>query len=146
MNTFEHSCESSIIICALFSIFENVYLFSLRTKRGCNLSKKLSEIEECLKLRNLSKTRWTARAESLKAVWKSFEAIIFVLHEISVNSNLDNKTKVQPLGKKCLPIDFIISMYFVNHIMYQTKMLTETLEAEDLKIIDALVLINSTRY
>ncbi len=56
-----------------------------------SLDKTLSEIEGSLKLRNLSKTRRTARAESVRAVWLSFEGIVSVLHEISTNSSIDKK-------------------------------------------------------
>ncbi|XP_050064221.1 zinc finger MYM-type protein 1-like [Aphis gossypii] len=148
LNTFvEHSCESSIIVCELFTSLESLYVFfSSSTKRSCSLEKTLSEIEGSLKLRNLSKTRWTARAESVRVVWLSFEGIVSVLHEISINSSIDKKTRVQALGleKKCLSIDFIIYLYFMNHIMYQMKILTEMLETKDLNIVDALILIDSS--
>ncbi|XP_029342231.1 zinc finger MYM-type protein 1-like [Acyrthosiphon pisum] len=148
LNTFvEHSCEASIIVCDLFFTLESLYVFfSSSTKRSITLDKALSNIEGSLKLRNLSKTRWTARAESLRAVWLSFEEIVSVLHEISTKSTIDKKTRIQALGleKKCLSIDFIICMYFMNHIMYQMKILTETLETKDLNIVDALILIDSS--
>jgi len=56
------------------------------------------------------------------------------------------KTRVQALGleKKCLSIDFIICMYFMNYIMYQMKILTEMLETKDLNIIYVLILIDSS--
>lgn len=143
INTFVgHSCEASIIICEQFATLESLYVFfSSSTKRSFSLDK----IEGSLKLRNLSKTRWTARAQSLWAVWLFSEGIVSVLHEISTNSNIDKKTRVQALGleKKCLSINFIICMYFMNHIMYQMKILTETLETKDLNIVDALILIDS---
>lgn len=70
LNTFvEHSYESSIIVCELFTTLESLYVFfSSSTKGSCSLDKTLSEIEGSLKLRNLCKTRWTARAESVRAV------------------------------------------------------------------------------
>lgn len=147
LNTFVgHSCEASIIICEQFATLESLYVFfSSSTKRSFSLDKTLSKIEGSLKLCNLSKTRWTARTQSLWAVWLFSEGIVSVLHEISTNSNIDKKNRVQALGleKKCLSIDFIICMYFMNHIMYQMKILTETLETKDLNIVDALILIDS---
>lgn len=101
------------------------------------------EIEGSLKLRNLSKTRWTARAESLKAVYISYEIIVSVLDDLTTDKNIDQKTKIQALGleKKCLSFDFIVSMYTMKTIMYQMKTLTEQLEASDLNIVDGIVLI-----
>jgi len=128
----------------MYTFLNTFYIFIF--KRSITLDKALSKIEGSLKLRNLSKTRWTARAESLRAVWLSFEEIVSVLHEISTKSTIDKKTKVQALGleNKCLSIDFIIYMYFMNHIMYQMKILTETLETKDLNIVDTLILIDSS--
>ncbi|CAI6353343.1 unnamed protein product [Macrosiphum euphorbiae] len=64
LNTFvEHSCDASIIVAELFNTLESLYVFfSSSTKRGGYLQKKLLEIEGSLKLRNLSKTRWTAQS------------------------------------------------------------------------------------
>lgn len=77
VNTFlEHNCNASAIIGDLFSNLEQLYVFSSSsTKRYAHLHYKLNEIENSLHLRNFSKTRWTARAESIKAVWISYEII-----------------------------------------------------------------------
>jgi len=70
----------------------------------------LVNIEGSLKLRNLSKTRWTARAESIKAVWTSFKGILQVLTDISIDKCIDNSTKTQALSleKKILSFDIIV--------------------------------------
>ena len=56
---------------------------------------------------------------------------------------IDKKTCSIALGlsKKILNFDFLISLYFMKNIMYKTKILTEKLEATELNIIDALILI-----
>jgi hypothetical protein len=140
-----HSFHASIIVAELFNTIESLYyvFFPSSTKRGGYLHKKLLEIEVSLKLRNLSKTRWTARAESLKAVYTSYEIIISVLNDLTTDKTIDHKTKIQALGleKKCLSFDFIVSMYTMKTIMYQMKTLTEQLEASDLNIVDGIVLI-----
>ncbi|XP_060845279.1 zinc finger MYM-type protein 1-like [Rhopalosiphum padi] len=78
INTFiEHACDSSLIVSDLFSIVQELYVFfSSSTKRYGPLLNKLNEIENSLKLRNLSQTRWTARAEALKSLWTSYPIII----------------------------------------------------------------------
>ena len=50
-------------------------------------------------LKNLSLTRWTARAESLRALWISYEAVIEVLRKISNDDLilLTRKEKLLPL-------------------------------------------------
>jgi hypothetical protein len=146
LNTFlEHSCDASILICDLFSTLENLYVFfSASTKRHILLKSKLATIENSLQLRNLSKTRWTARAESIKAVWVSFEIIIETLQEIINLQGMDKNTRNQALGlvKKLLSFDFVVSLLFMKNIMYKTKILTEKLEATELNILDALMLID----
>jgi hypothetical protein len=80
----EHSCNASTVVGDLFSILEHLYVFfSSSTKRYAHLKCKLLEIENSLQIRNLSKTRWTARAESIKAVWVSYDAILEALNEMS---------------------------------------------------------------
>ncbi|CAI6373668.1 unnamed protein product [Macrosiphum euphorbiae] len=148
MNTFlEHSCNASVIVGDLFLVLEHMYVFfSSSTKRYAHLQKSLSEIENSLQLRNLSKKRWTARAESIKAVWVSFDSIVKTLEEMSTAQYFDKNTRSQALGitKKILTFDFVVSLYFMKNVMYKMKILTESFEAKDLNIIDALMLLNSS--
>jgi len=59
INTFlEVSCNASVIVGDLFLVLKHMYvLFSSSTKRYAHLQKSLSQIENSLQLRNLSKTR-----------------------------------------------------------------------------------------
>ncbi|KAF0742945.1 zinc finger MYM-type protein 1-like [Aphis craccivora] len=61
------------------------------TKRYGPLLNKLNEIESSLKLRNLSQTRWTARAGALKLLWKSYPIIIDALDNIVEEKKIDKK-------------------------------------------------------
>lgn len=149
LNTFlEHSCDASSIIGNTIDTLESLYVFfSSSNKIYGLLHEKISKIENALQLRNLSKTRWTARAESVKAVWNSLEAVIESLDEInSLNKCFDKATRSKALGirKQILSFDFIVSLSFMKNIMYKLKFLTETLEAKDLCIIDAITMIDST--
>lgn len=135
----EHCCNSSILIKELFNYLEELFVFfSSSTKRSHALKEKLAEVENALNLKNLSKTRWTARAESIQAVHRSYEKIITVLDELSQNSNFDKATQVKSLGlrKKILNFDFIVSLYFMKNIMYKIKALIEIIESPNLNIID----------
>ncbi|CAI6353826.1 unnamed protein product [Macrosiphum euphorbiae] len=99
LNTFlEHGCKASHIIGNFIDILENIYgFFWASTKRSSNLMERMEKIEGSLKLRNLSKTRWTARAESIKAVWTSLEAIVDTLEYINNSNSFDNLTKTKAI-------------------------------------------------
>jgi len=117
--------------------------FFSSNKRYGLLHEKMSKIENVLQLRNLSYTRWTARAESIKAVWNSLEALIESLDEIhSLKKCFD---KALGIRKQILFFDFIVSLTFMKNIMYDLKFLTETLEAKNVCIIDTIItVIDST--
>ena len=89
----EHSCNASFIVTRLFEVLQSLFdFFTGSTKRHTILVDKMKDIENALQLRNLSKTRWTARAESIRAVWASFDAIVSSLHMI-IDESSDVKTK-----------------------------------------------------
>ena len=50
----EHRCEATTLISKVYDVLEN-------------------STENALQLLNLSKTRWAARAEAVKAVWTNFD-------------------------------------------------------------------------
>jgi len=107
---------------------------------------KLNEIENSLKLRNLSQTRWTARAEALKSLWTSYPIIIDALDNIVEEKKIDKNTKntAFSLTKKLVSVDFVVSLMFMKNIMYKLKLLTECLESAELNITDATLFISST--
>ena len=143
----EHACESSHIIQELFNILQELYdFFSGSTKRHAIIANHLEQVENCLQLRNLSKTRWTARAESIKAVWTSLEAIVKALEEAFAVPKLYSKIKamISALLKNVKSFDFIVSLMFMKNIMFKTKILSESLQQEELNIMDALQLTKAT--
>lgn len=108
---------------------------------------KLVDIEIALKLRNLSKTRWTARAEAIKSVWSSFNVIIEVLDEITnTKDKFDKSTRnaAYYLSKRLISVDFVVSILFMKNVMYKMKLLTECLESTELNIADAIIFMSST--
>ena len=95
----EHCCNASVIVREMFEILQALYVFfTSSTKQFQPLKDQIIKVENCLMFRNLSKTRWSARAESIQAVWTSFEVILDVLH--IVTNKADVKTKTQALGLK----------------------------------------------
>ena len=85
-----------------------------------------------------------ARAESIRAVWTSFEVILDVLH--TVTNRADVKTKTQALGlkKKTLSLDFVVALMFMKNIAYETKSLVVQLQSVELNILDATGLVHGT--
>lgn len=62
------------------------------------------------------------------------------------NNGFDRNTRTKDLGlrKKILSFDFIVSLAFMKSIMFKLKALTETLESQNLSLIDAAILIDTT--
>ena len=140
----EHACGASPIVSELFDTLQTVYAFFVgSTKRFYSLlHDELEKIENALALRNLSATRWTARAESLKAMWVSYDGVLDVLRKIECSSSVDAKGKALATGllAKLLRVDFVVLLMLMRLVLWKTKVLTEVLQGENLNIIDALVL------
>ncbi len=126
-----------------------MFFFNGSTKRFSLLKNRQQEIENALQLTNLSKTRWTNRAESLKSVATLFEVIVEVPEEYISNETflktMDKKVQAKILGlyKRLLTADFIISMFFMKTIMYKLRTLTTTLESTKLNILDVITIIKT---
>ena len=143
----EHACDASPIVSELFDTLQAVYVFFVRsTKRFSLLHDELEKIENALALRNLSATRWTARAESLKAMWVSYDGVLDVLRKIDCSSSVDAKGKALATGllANLLRVDFVVSLMFMRLVLWKTKVLTEVFQGENLNIIDALNAIKAT--
>ena len=143
----EHACKASPIVSELFDTLQATYaFFAGSTKRYASLHDQLENVENALRLRNLSLTRWTARAESLQAMWISYEAVMDVLEQISTTDSVDAKGKAAATGllAKVLRVDFVVSLMFMRIILWKTKVLTESLQKEDLNIVDAIEVLNGT--
>ena len=95
-------------------------------------------------LRNLSKTRWSARAGSIQAVWTSFEVILDVLHMVTNKADVKTKTQALGLKKKMLSLDFVVALKFMKNIAYKTKSLVVQLQSVELNILDATGLVHGT--
>lgn len=100
-----------------------------------------------MQTKNSSKTSWTARIESIKAILIDFEGIINVLNEILTNSDgfLITARKLKlGLRKKILQLDFIACLMFGKNIFIKLKALMRLLEKQILNITDGMALIRST--
>ena len=126
----EHSCHASPIVKELFNVLEAIFSTS-STKRVTALKEFIAsnEMEDPLCLRNLSRIRWTARAESIKSVWNSFEPILVCLDSLRRNSSVGKtKTDAAAFLMKMSNFYIIFSVMFMKNLMYKTKRMTEVLQ------------------
>lgn len=78
----------------------------------------MKQVENALKLRNLSKTRWVYRSESIEAVWSAFEAIRNALADVGEKDNdALARTKAASLRRKMAKFEFVFAMMFMRLIM-----------------------------
>ena len=79
-------------------------------------------------------------------MWTSLEAIVKALEEAFAVPKLDSKVKAMISGllKNVKSFDFIVSLMFMKNIMFKTKILSESLQQEELNIMDALQLTKAT--
>ena len=72
------------MIQELSNVLQELYVFfSDSMKHRAVLSDHFAPIENSFQLRNLSKTRGTARSESVQAVWASLQAVLRGLEEVN---------------------------------------------------------------
>ena len=142
----EHAARACPLIISLFEQLEALYVFFVSsTKRNSVIVENIAAVENALQLRNLSETRWTARAESVQAVWVSYEAIIESLQSLKEKPD-DSKmvADADSILRKILRFDFVAFLMFMKNVMWKTKILTEHLQEEKLNIIDALTAIKGS--
>jgi hypothetical protein len=141
----EHGCQESSLVGKTFATLENIFVFFTKsTKRNKELKDKLEEIENALMLRNLSKTGWSARAESEKAVWRSLDAILDVLEILEGSKDGETKTKAANLLNSVRNIDFICGIMLLKNVIFKTKMLSDFLQGETVDAAGALVAMSTT--
>ena len=147
-NTFnEHCCKASTIITSMYTVLEDIYVFfSQSTKRNKVIENATQEIDNVLKFRNLSKTRWVYSSESIEAVWRIYEEIPKAIDEIVTTAGVEPRVKARGNGikTKLLSFDFLFGLMFMRLIMKKIKLLTKQLQEEELNILDTLLLIDAT--
>ena len=97
----EHCCKRSSIITPMYEVLKEIYvLFSKSTKRNKIIEESCKDIENSLKFRNLSKTRWIYCSESIDAVLRSCEVIPDAIEKIITAENVNPKIKAKGNGLK----------------------------------------------
>ena len=99
----------------MYDILEQLYVFFSRScKRSAVLRENLQEVENALQLRNLSKTRWVYRSESIDAMWRSFSAVKDALDTLSSLRSVD-----KPMTDNASRLfDHVVDFNFMFTLMY----------------------------
>ncbi len=143
--TVEHSCEASDAVCNMFDILQELFVFFTSSPKRYNVFHEIvkkSDVEGVLELRNLSATRWSARADSIRAVWSSYDDIVESLEELKDSD--DPKTKTSNLLGRVKSFEFIIMLMFMRNVMMKTKILTKEVQSVDINIVDTLEAAQAT--
>ena len=142
--TVEHSCDASVAVCHMFDILQELFVFFTSSTKRYNVFRekvKESDVDGTLELRNLSATRWSARADSIRAVWSSYEEIVKSLEELQDADDTKTKAKAKNLLARVKPFEFIVMVMFIRNVMVKTKILTKQIQSVDINIVDTLRLL-----
>ncbi|CAM1307952.1 Uncharacterised protein r2_g1783 [Pycnogonum litorale] len=131
----------------MFDILQEIYVFfSSSTKRYNLFRQKVKDldIEGALALRNLSMTRWIARADSIKSVWRGFEGVVGALEELTESEDPKTKLKAHALLKRVKSFEFILMLMFMKNVMVKTNILTQEIQGIKINILDTLEAAQAT--
>ena len=89
-------------------------------------------------MKNLSVTRFIGRAESIKAVLNSYEVLLCVLEELSMNGNdRDCRVTASGLLEELEDINLYISLVFMKSVLYKMKIVTLNVQEIEIDAIQA---------
>ena len=95
-------------------------------------------------MKNLSVTRFIGRAESIKAVLSSYEVLLCVLEELSMNGNdRDCRVTASDLLEELEDVNLYISLVFMKSVLYKMKIVTlnvQEIEIDAIQAVDTMTL------
>ena len=144
----EHCCQASLLIDQFFTTLQGLYNFLTRsTTCFGKLKEKIEELQEGLIMKTLSITRWIGRAESIRAVWQSYEILLDILLEIQdyEESDRDARKTASNLLEKIQSFEFYLSILFMKSIMYKMKIVILEVQEIDYDILAGLDAMCQTR-
>ena len=98
-------------------------------------------------MKNLSKTCWTGRTESIRAVWVSYEILIETLIDIKSceDGDRDARRTAINLLDRIKSFEFYLSMLFMKSIMYKTNIIVLEVQEIDQDILPSLEVMRQTQ-
>lgn len=135
------AAESSDESAAFFTLEQQLYnFFSGSTSRWQILLSKLDEKSTVLK--NLSKTRWSARADASKALYSSYEQVLETLNSIGEDENQSKETKIEAKGilEKIKTLETTIMLCFWNSVLVKFQIVSAQLQATSVDLSNVVTL------
>ena len=127
---------------------QDLYNFLTKsTSRFGKLKQNIDALQEVLVMKNLSKTRWIGRAESIRVVWASYEILIDTLDEVKnyEDSDRDAKKTASNLSNRIKSFEFYLSILSMKNIMYKTKIVVLEVQEIDQDVVASLDVMHQTR-
>lgn len=130
-----------------FGTVEALYVFfQASTKRHAIFVQTQGELhlQMTVTLKHLSDTGWACRIDSLKALNKSFPAIIKSLEKI-IDEDTDGKTVCEAVGLHTVicSFQFVFAFVVLLDLLLHTKSLSDYLQQDDLDFISAVDMVQS---
>lgn len=141
------TCSKNSISKNFFGTIEALYVFfQASTKRHALFVQTQGELhlERTVTLKHLSDTRWACRVDSLKALNKSFPAIIKSLEKI-IDGETDGKTTCEAVGLHIIicSFQFVFAFVVLLDLLLHTKALSDYLQQDDLDFVAATDMVQS---
>lgn len=126
------AAESSSSSVEYFALAQQMYnFFHSSTHRWEILLSQYDK--ECLTVKTLSKTRWSARADASKAMHKSYKQIIAALQDITSNeeNKKDVRLEAKQLIEKLQSLEMTMMICFWNKVLMKFHDISVRLQSED---------------
>ena len=98
---------------------------------------------ESVTLKRLSDTRWTCRIDSIRAMLKSFTAVVDALSSLTNASNSERSILAAGLLSRVKSLEFTSNLVIFEKLLTITKNLSDQLQAEDLDLSGAVDLLET---
>ena len=77
-----------------------------------------------------------ARADSIRAVWSSYEEIVDALKELENVQDTKTKTKAKNLLARVCSFEFLVMVMFMRNVVAKTNILTKQLQTVDNNVVN----------
>ena len=139
----EHPCKDSLMIEESFTTLQDLYNFLTKsTSRFGRLKREIEALQVDIVL-----LYFIGRAESIRAVWGSYENLIDLLKNIRPSEGSDRYAKkiASNLEERMESFQFYLSLLFMKNVMYKTKVAVLQVQKIEQDIISSLDVMHQTQ-
>lgn len=128
------AAEASDLSSAFFQLVQQLYNFFTPTHRWNILKSKLKP--DCQVLKSLSKTRWSARSDASKSLYKSYKSILEALSEIGRDNHQTSDVRKEANGmiKKLQTLEIGIMVCVWNFILNKFQEVTTKIQGVEVDL------------